>query len=72
MGTVDPQGVRPSPRMTTRRLKSPHALVKMRGHRIEGFAYKFPHLCPGSGCAIAKWLTSKYWSSAITQPPVTR
>ena len=31
----------------------------VRGHMVQGQAYKFPHLCPGAGCAIAAWIEAK-------------
>jgi len=37
----------------------------VRGHRLAGFAYEFPHLCPGDGCAIAEWLEGRHRRDAI-------
>ena len=34
-------------------------LTFVKGHRIDGAVYEFPHLCPGEDCAIARWLARK-------------
>lgn len=47
------------------------------GHVIDGIPHKFPHACPGEGCAIQSWLlwqvrATKYrmaWMDATRRIP---
>lgn len=47
------------------------------GHTLGGTVYEFPHLCPGSTCAIAAWLEKKrareaYGYERFTSPVVAQ
>lgn len=34
-------------------------LALVGGHRVGSRVYRFPHRCPGPGCAIAAWLVQR-------------